>query len=72
MSTEAWLVRCLLAFVVASAALAVVQLAKGATENSAAIFAGVWGATTALPFTGVGYIKHKRNPACMIKPTPNK
>jgi hypothetical protein len=72
MSTAAWAFRFLLAFAVAAAALAVVQLAKGANIGSAATFAAVWGALTALVFTGVGYIKYKRNPACMIKPTPEK
>ena len=72
MSTSDWVVRFLLAFAVAAAVLAVVQLAKGASVASAAAFAAAWGALSALVFTGVGYLKYKRNPACMIKSTPEQ
>lgn len=68
MSTRAWIVRFLLAFSLASAALAMVQLVKGATVDSALVFAGEWGAITAVVFTGVGYLKYRRRPGCMVNP----
>jgi hypothetical protein len=67
-----WIKRFLLAFAVASAVLFLVQLVKGYTASDAAQFAALWGAISAALFVMVGYIRYKRNPACMLPQSKEK
>lgn len=66
MGTGFWLKRFLLALLVASALLFVVQLAKGNSTSAASQFAALWGGISAALFTLVGFVRYKRNPACML------
>ena len=66
MSYSFWLKRLVFAFLVAGALLFLVQLAKGYQPLPAMQFALFWGGATAALFTLVGYIRYKRNPACML------
>lgn len=67
MTAAFWVKRFLLAFVVASISLGAVQYLKGSTLPSATQFGLLWGAISAALFTLVGYIRYKRNPACMLR-----
>lgn len=62
-----WIKRLAMSFVVAFAALALTAKVKGAATPEAIVFGLIWGAITALIFTGVGYYRFRRNPACMTK-----
>lgn len=66
MGTRFWLKRFFFALLIASALLFVVELAKGHESADAARFAALWGVLSAALFTLVGYIRYKRNPACML------
>ncbi len=66
MSAGFWLKRLVLAFLVAGVVLFLVQVAKGYRPLLAVQFALIWGGVTAAVFTLVGYIRYKRNPACML------
>lgn len=70
MGRKFWLKRLILAFVVASVLLLSAQLFKGAPLNSAVMYGLLWGGVTAVIFTLVGYIRYKRNPACMLSTRP--
>lgn len=72
MPTRFWLRRFALALIVAGAALFAVQLLKGHAASDAATFAGVWGMISATIFTLVGYIRYRRNPACMLPRSRNE
>ncbi|MBB6093197.1 xanthine/uracil permease [Povalibacter uvarum] len=61
-----WLKRLVLSFVVAFAILVAAQLLKGASSNAAISHGLLWGVLTAAVFTGSGYIRYRRNPACMV------
>jgi hypothetical protein len=65
MPSRFWIKRLIVSFIVAFAALALVQKAKGVETADAAVFGLVWGAITAAIFTGIGYYRFRRNPACM-------
>jgi hypothetical protein len=67
MPLKTWMVRFLVAFLVAAALLLVVQVLKGNPVQSALAFGAGWGALAAAVFTGVGYAKYRRSPACMSK-----
>ncbi len=69
MGTSFWVKRFLLALIVASALLFLVQLIKGQTLTDGIQFALLWGAGSAALFTLIGYIRYRRNPACMV-PSP--
>lgn len=66
MGTSFWIKRFLTAFAIASVLLFVVQLVKGYETIEAARFALLWSAISASLFTLVGYIRYRRNPACML------
>lgn len=61
-----WTRRFLLALVVAGVVLFAVQLAKGHAAIEAAMFAALWAPLTATVFVTAGYIRYRRNPACML------
>lgn len=61
-----WIRRLLVVFLVVSVILFVVELVKGHESGAALRFALFWGAMTAGVFTLVGYIRFRRNPACML------
>lgn len=61
-----WIRRLLVVFLVVSAVLFPVELAKGHESGAALQFALFWGVMTAGVFTLVGYIRFRRNPACML------
>lgn len=69
MSKWFWLRRWLLACVVAWIVLFAVHLLKGYGASDSAWFAALWGAIAATIFTLTGYIKYRRNPACMLPPS---
>src|SRR3546814_180369 len=64
-----WIRRLLVVFLVASIVLFLVELLKGHERGAALQFALFWGAMTAGVFTLVGYIRFRRNPACMLPVT---
>jgi phosphatidylglycerophosphate synthase len=68
MNSSFWLKRLVFAFLVAGVMLFLVQMAKGYQPLPAVQFALIWGGVTAAVFTLVGYIRYKRNPACMLPP----
>jgi NADH:ubiquinone oxidoreductase subunit 4 (subunit M) len=61
-----WCKRFALAFVVAFVVLAFVRVFKGNPVEAAVMFALAWGAISASVFTLAGYIRYRRNPACML------
>lgn len=72
MSPSFWIKRFVLSLIGSSFLIFGVELAKGHTQEAATQFAGIWGLIFAVLFTGIGYIRFKRNPACMIPKTRNK
>jgi uncharacterized membrane protein len=62
-----WIKRFVLSFVVAFAVLLVVQWLKRGSIHEAITYGLLWGAITAAVYTLVGYIRYKRNPACMVR-----
>lgn len=66
MGTAFWVRRFLLALLVASSLLTVVHYAKGNPLPGAARFGVLWGAISAMLFTLIGYVRYRRNPACML------
>ena len=42
-------------------------MAKGTESQPAMIFGLIWGAIAAVIFTGIGYYRFRKNPACMTK-----
>lgn len=68
MSTSHWIKRFTVAFLVGVAVLFAAELLKGRAVIQAAEHAAVWGLVVAGIFTGVGYLRYRRNPACMVKP----
>lgn len=64
-----WVKRLAVSLILAGCVLAVVQHAKGHTWADAIRYGVLWGAVTAAVFTGVGYLRYRRNPACMIPST---
>ncbi|MFN3860773.1 MAG: hypothetical protein ACK4R2_04825 [Roseateles sp.] len=65
MSAGFWIKRFLISLLGAGVLLFGVELAKGHAQAAAAKFAIIWGLVFAVLFTGIGYIRFKRNPACM-------
>lgn len=61
-----WLKRFLLALVGAGLVLFAVELLKGHELRQAVEFAVLWGIAFAALFTLVGYVRYRRNPACMM------
>ncbi len=61
-----WIKRFVLAFVFAGILLCVVQFLKGGTVPSAFQYGLFWGGISAALFTLIGYVRYKRNPACML------
>lgn len=66
MGWKFWARRFALALLVAGVLLFVVELVKGHEPIDAVKFAAFWGVLAAAVFTLTGYIKYRRNPACMI------
>ncbi len=71
MGARFWLVRFLVAAFVAAALLFVVRLLRGNVAAEAAKFAAAWGAASGGLFTLIGYVRYRRNPACML-PAPGR
>lgn len=63
-----WIKRSIFALFAAVALLFVVQLLKGAAADRAIVYALLWGTISAGLFTLVGYLRFRRNPACMLPP----
>lgn len=63
-----WFKRLAIAFLGSAALLFPIQLAKGNDPLSAAQYAAFWGGVFALLFTLVGYLRYRRNPACLRAP----
>lgn len=61
-----WCKRFALAFIVAFGILAIARVAKGDAFEPAIMYAAAWGAVSAGIFTLVGYLRFRRNPACML------
>lgn len=68
MGTGHWIKRFCLAFLGAAVLLCVLELVKGHDWLQALRFAALWGTVFAALFTGIGYARFKRNPACMLPP----
>ncbi|HKZ11571.1 MAG TPA: hypothetical protein VJL61_12840 [Rhodanobacteraceae bacterium] len=69
MSWPYWLKRFVLALVMAGAVLFIAQRLKGHAATDAAAFATLWSTVFAGIFTGIGYVRYRRNPACMVSRT---
>lgn len=61
-----WIRRFVLALLVAVPLLFAVQWLKGQPADAAAWFAAAWGLLSAALFSGIGYWRWRRNPACML------
>jgi hypothetical protein len=66
MTWRYWSKRFVLALVIAAEVLFVVQWVKGHPASDAAAFAALWSVVFAALFTGIGYVRYRRNPACMV------
>ncbi len=66
MGWKYWLKRFLLAFIGAALVLLAIELLKGHEPQRAALFAAAWGTAFAVIFTLIGYVRYRRNPACML------
>lgn len=66
MGASFWIKRFVLAFFGAAVLLLLVELAKGYQLASALQFGALWGGVFASIFTLIGYVRYKRNPACML------
>ncbi len=66
MGRKFWLKRFVVALLVAGALLFAVELAKGHDPGDAAVLAALWGALSAALFTLIGYLRYRRDPACMV------
>lgn len=66
MTWRYWSKRFVLALVIAAEVLFVVQWVKGHPASDAAGFAALWSVVFAALFTGIGYLRYRRNPACMV------
>lgn len=67
-----WIKRLVLALVGAGLVLFVVELLKGHEVVQAIQFAAFGGAIVAMLFTLIGYIRYRRNPACMLPADKHK
>ena len=65
MQATFWVKRFAVALLVTIAILFCVELLKGHARSSAIQFAITWGLITAAVYTVSGYIRYRRNPACM-------
>lgn len=61
-----WIRRFVIALVIAWAVLFAAHLLRGHALADSAWFAALWGAAAAVIFTVIGYVKYRRNPACML------
>lgn len=61
-----WARRLVLAFVIVGLVLFAVHAVRGYALQDSAAFGCLWGAIAATIFTGIGYIRYRRNPACML------
>ncbi|HEY6544190.1 MAG TPA: hypothetical protein VIZ64_04795 [Dokdonella sp.] len=61
-----WIKRFAIAFAIAFVVLAAVQALKGKPLDVALTFALAWGLVSAGVFTLAGYLRYRRNPACML------
>ncbi|MBI3148638.1 MAG: hypothetical protein HYZ17_09030 [Betaproteobacteria bacterium] len=68
MDSRYWLRRFVLALFGSGALLFLVELVKGHEPLEALRFAALWGAVFAGVFTLVGYLRFRRNPACLLPP----
>ena len=62
MTWRYWSKRFVLALVIAAEVLFVVQWVKGHPASDAAAFAALWSVVFAALFTGIGYVRYRRNP----------
>jgi O-antigen/teichoic acid export membrane protein len=68
MTKHFWIKRMAVSLIAGVFVLLLVQLVKGAELQDAVVFAALWGVVFAATFTGIGYLRFKRNPACMVEP----
>ncbi|MBO9873479.1 MULTISPECIES: hypothetical protein [Xanthomonas] len=61
-----WIKRLLVSLVAASSVLSAVQYLKGSPLSEAAQFGATWGAVFSVLFAGIGYVRYRRNPSCML------
>jgi len=61
-----WSKRFVFALVIAGTLLFAVQRLKGHAAINAVVFAALWSTVSAGIFTGVGYARYRRDPACML------
>ena len=66
MTWRHWLKRFVLALLGAGATLFFVQWLKSHAAGDAAGFAVLWSAAFAGIYTGIGYVRYRRSPACML------
>ena len=66
MGAAFWVRRFLLSFVIAGVVLGALQYVRGATQSEAIAFGFVWGVISSGLFTLIGYVRFRRNPACML------
>lgn len=66
MGSMFWLKRFVIAFVGAGVLLFAVELVKGSATEQALRFGLLWGLVFAALFTLIGYVRYRRNPACML------
>lgn len=67
-----WVKRFAVSFVIAGIVLFAVHAVKGYNLTDAAAFGCIWGAIGAAIFTLVGYVRYKRNPACLLAPRDSR
>ena len=67
-----WARRFTVAFGMASCVLCLIQHLKGSTWLDASMFGLLWGGVFAALFTAIGYVRFRRNPACMLPSNKNQ
>lgn len=67
-----WAKRFGTSFMIAGPVLFAVHAVKGYNLATSAAFGCIWGVIGAAIFTLVGYIRYKRNPACMLSPRDSR
>lgn len=66
-----WTRRFVIAFIAAGVVLCAAHLVRGHALADSIGFGLLWGAIAAVIFTVVGYLRYRRNPACML-PRPRR
>ena len=61
-----WIRRFFLALAIAGISLALAQWLKGHAPAAAVQYGALWGVISAALFTGIGYARYRKDPACML------